>query len=126
MKTRQGFVSNSSSSSFVVRGFLIKKKKLAKALGIELTEDWDGLRVEVEKRTKNFLTVEDTRDYFDGAETDDCVVGKESGELNDGVVAELDEPTEQSDIEIVEKAASIGIEAGKLRTYVQFIGNDNY
>jgi hypothetical protein len=118
MKIRTGFVSNSSSQSFLVRGIRVKKDIAAKAFGVDSFEKIPY--------KPNGLVIEDTRDYFDGAETDDCIVGIDMGDLEDGVVLEI---PNTNDDEVVKKLTAAGIPVfsnNDLSTFVQYISNDNY
>ena len=119
MKIRNGFVSNSSSSSFIIRGIRIKKDAVAKAFGVDSFD-------KIPWNRNDGIVIEDTRDYFDGEETDDCIVGIDLGDLEDGVVKEI---PNTHDPDIIKKLNSIGIFApnhNSLSTFVQYISNDNY
>lgn len=118
MKIRQGFVSNSSSQSFIVRGIRVKKDIVVKTFN---AKDFDSIRY----RTDN-IVIEDTRDFFDGEQTDDCIVGISMGDLEDGVVMEIPNSDDGKLIEILRTAGFADIQTGQLSTFVQYISNDNY
>lgn len=133
MKIRNGFVSNSSSSSFILRGAEYTTKELIESLAIEsevqeYIEEDDLYEVMEAIRSKlpTGLQVEPTGNMFDSYDYDNLLVGKDYGYLEDGGVVELDEHTPESDKEITDQLESVGIKSKKLRTYVQMISNDNY
>lgn len=90
MKIRTGFVSNSSSQSFLIRGVEITEKKLAEALGLDPTLFDEDRSIVDEPLPRSLfgqqlLSVESTRYYFDhGDYTGKVIVGKDLGKLNDG------------------------------------------
>ena len=125
MKFRVGFVSNSSSSSFILRGIRISEAELESLWNLK-TIDANGKEVVLDSwiKARDFgLDIESTRDYFDGEETGEVVVGVDFGGLEDGCVMELDQP----DDEVVKQLlAKSGIIAEKLSTFAQYVSNDNY
>ena len=126
MKIRNGFVSNSSSSSFVVRGTRVKKEELAKLLKINIKElDWKADN-KLSSVNKEFCTAS-TRYYFGGKEQDDIIIGLKI-ESNDGKVTEVPDDS-MRDVAILETFEKIGLLALReitLSTFFQYISNDNY
>jgi len=134
MKIRNGFVSNSSSSSFIVRGIKISYKKLPKDILKNLPEDPDGgdsdgdMSYQIDEYFENKRTgliCKSTRDFFDGKVKPEVIIGIEVGDFEDGVVFEI-EDTMNIDEKVISKLKKLGIEAEKLSTFVQYISNDNY
>jgi hypothetical protein len=138
MKIRNGFVSNSSSSSFVIRGTKINTDECIKLFSIDTSDsdcydlnkptDKDAFVQDqlYSKLSKDGLEIETIRSYFDGEEAGEIIIGVDichDEDGLDGVVVELDEP---DDKQIKEKLAKYNIHPGKLRTYMQYVSNDNY
>jgi hypothetical protein len=131
MKIRSGFVSNSSSSSFVLYGYLLPGKELAEFLGQEWDDgdDWYSLNDSLKDggyKVGN-VRVEPARCFFDRSDhSNDVIIGYKVADLNDGVPEDID-------IEDVIKKYRLKIqrEYGKLtdevpKLWVQYISNDNF
>jgi hypothetical protein len=128
MKVRSGFVSNSSSSSFIMRAVKFEKDELIKALNLseEELENEDGyefLELISDKVSDFNLRVNSTGNYFGDVNYNTLIIGKNIGELPDGEVVEIGDS--QEDEEILENLNKAGL-TGTLKTYVQMVSNDNY
>jgi hypothetical protein len=135
MKQRLGFVSNSSSSSFVIRGVKTSEGEIVenvKKAGLKVYDRFSDIPEEerglyMYEGVSENLDIQSTRYFFGGDETDECVVGKSLSTFDDGEVVELPEG-DQIDAEVVEELKTLGINVkpSELRTYIQYISNDNY
>jgi hypothetical protein len=139
MKVRNGFVSNSSSSSFVIRGIKMKETELAKILKIEIKEyteedeeNGDDLYSELDTKFgySGPVQLESTKNYFDRCEEEgegegEVIVGVSIAELEDGSVTELPEKDDAKIKAKIEKKLKTKIDK-PLKTYIQFVSNDNY
>ncbi len=129
MKVRQGFVSNSSSSSFIVRGVVITDEEATALLsknGKEVTEDYD-LRDAMDDLfpfTSVLVEYERCND-FDGDEETGYIIGQSLGSLEDGSFVEIREFSQEEDEALLEMLSTFGI-FGVLETYVKMVSNDNY
>lgn len=143
MKSRSGFVSNSSSASFLLLGVVIDYKTLISKLGSEIlnsiTPEDRGWKIDdaIEKELKDKFGLSLNRivNYFDHDSkdtipTDDMeyVLGGnmknkslEDGELTD-ITPDADEYQEMKD-----KLEKFGLEGTKAnpRIFVQYVSNDN-
>ncbi len=131
MKSRHGFVSNSSSSSFIIRGIRIKTKEVAKILNIDISEIedlyeiYDAIESFLWKNEDNDLTIERDVCVFEESPPESLIIGKEIGRLEDGCISVIPDST-KIDVEIREKLESIGISEINLETYAQYVSNDNF
>jgi len=116
MKIRNGFVSNSSSSSFVIRGVRIKDEELQKLWNVT----GNSYLGECAERK---LDVEEDRDYFNDKKAEYMIVGISQNELEDGCVIELQDTDDDA---IKKQLEENGIKVEKLSTFIQYISNDNY
>jgi len=125
MKIRTGFVSNSSSSSFVLRGVKMKISALAKIFNEDTAQDNLFDKLYDHFGYSGAVKLESTRQYFDGEDcnTADVIVGVKLITLEDGEVTELKDPNDVKTKEKIEK--KIG-KVSKLKTYIQYVSNDNY
>ena len=134
MKIRSGFVSNSSSSSFVLRGIKIKKSRLASLLKVEgpfeVEGDYFYALEQALKKQKINLNVESARCFFDDDEkkTGDVLIGKKLKECEDGKVTEYsDDPVRDGAIkgQMIEMGMCEA-EFDQLSYFFQYVSNDNY
>lgn len=118
MKIRTGFVSNSSSQSFIIRGVIVSDKEL-EALGCNKDGHYGW-------GNKNGLSVHSTRNVFGGGDKGEYVVGLRICEMQDGEVVSL--PVNPDDTKVIEflTKASVNVEGRPLQWHLQFISNDNY
>ena len=121
MKIRAGFVSNSSSSSFIIRGVSVNGDVLSELLGISKDDLYYHKIADLECRAYT--------NYFDDADRKkftDFIIGKEWGSCaDDGDVVEVVDDIER-DKGILESLNKLGIPVTKLSTFFQYISNDNY
>lgn len=120
MKQRNGFVSNSSSQSFIVRGAKIKKSVVAEALKIKIDNvDY----CDVSELGKDFVCQEN-RYYFGGEKSDETLIGIML-RAEDGEVLEVKDD-EERDKKIINGLEKLDIKDIKLSTFFRYISNDNY
>jgi len=130
MKVRNGFVSNSSSSSFVLRGAKFSVSQILEALNMskdELVELDDGYDIYefFEEKLESFA-VEVDGNFFGGQDYNTFIIGESIGSLEDGDVTELKEYTQEENEQLLKKFEEAGFNDVSLRTYAQMVSNDNY
>jgi len=126
MKIRSGFVSNSSSSSFIIRGIRISREEFEKHIDYMPELKKGGVfSWELEKKLQ--LNIHPDTNYFEHEPDDevkDLIVGKSLDSLDDGIFKEICENPEL-DKELNKIFEQLGIHYNKLSTFIQYISNDN-
>lgn len=130
MKIRNGFVSNSSSSSFIVRGMRLSTDEIIKTLNIskedieEFEEDEYELLGYLSGKFED-LQYEPDGNYFGELDYSTIVVGKSLTNIEDGEMTEMSNLTEEQEQKVIDQFKSLGF-TGELSTYIRFVSNDNY
>lgn len=138
MKIRNGFVSNSSSSSFVAWGVKLTKEEIEKLYPITNETDKEQFEDNIadyvegkltESANKDsikgkYLVVKGDGNYFGGTHKN-VILAADYSYLEDGEVIGIDEPDKKA---IVEQLAKWGINTTEqnIKLYVQMVSNDNY
>jgi len=121
-----------------MRGIKISTEEYIQVMGIDLSqmdEKYKNNACEIDSyvcynasdsKKLNDLNLEVTtiRSFFDGKEAGEIIIGKPLSHGYDGEVAEVEEPNDE---EIKTSLSLAGFEdVTNLRTYMQYISNDNY
>ncbi len=129
MKVRSGFVSNSSSQSYIIRGVEVTEEEtlaLVRRMGHPIVEDAElnDCLYQVFPYS-SVIGTHEKRNYFDGDGETGFIIGKSIGELEDGSFIVIPEPTEEEDAVTRSELEFYGV-SGELNTYVKMVSNDNY
>jgi len=128
MKIRAGFVSNSSSSSFIIRGIKISRSDALDLIRPEgLNNDFNDYYIlgQIEKLAKGLSCRPDICCFdCDTKKATKFIVGMALGRLEDGVFVELPEPNDTAIGALIQR---LGLSINKrFKTYVQMVSNDNF
>ena len=83
MKSRLGFVSNSSSSSFTLVGIVVNEKDIQKELGLDIDPDYDYVDDAKEALEKHFKGKLEICTGLEEYKEDDFIIGKDIHEMKD-------------------------------------------
>ena len=134
MKTRQSLVSNSSSSSFIIRGIKVDYRDVCNLVGKvipePLTSEYEDkagdLENFLEEKYKCSLTVTPVKNYFNFNDPyEDVIIGLNSQtSFEDGDIVKI-EPVDDVDPKVLADLKKIGYDNPQLATWVQYVSNDN-
>ena len=115
MKVRLGFVSNSSSSAYIVRGVLIGKYELKELLKTNKNKDEDEDEdLETLLRKRGCKTIDFTEPEYSDNEG---VLGIWHGSVDNGCIEELPTASAKDDKRIEKDLKVLGLD-GPVKTYV--------
>ena len=131
MRTRNALVSNSSSSSFIIRGIKVDVRDFCKFIGLnEIDKEKDDID-QIRKFLVTEFQVKDMelvpfKNYFQFEEPyEDMIIGlKAKVSFNDGEIVEM-KPTDLVDTDVKLRLVKLGYENPPLSTFVQYVSNDN-
>jgi hypothetical protein len=142
MKTRNGFVSNSSSQSFVVHGILVSKEEVLSKLPVSFDEEhpyYSGLIEDaITKKCPNIkcgwrgnINAFSYLNWFrasDGEKPTHFIIGKQMDEPKDGdwVGASITPQENEKIREQLSEILDMPSEKIQTQTFFQYVSNDNY
>ncbi len=120
MKTRHGFVSNSSGTSFVIRGVKLSPEEAIKIFKLD-NEDDDAIHTAMSKFWRGDEPLSGSTVGYECIEG--IVIGKSLGSgLEEGECETIPVPSVDEDKEIIEQLKKHGIEIEDLNTYAYWVG----
>jgi len=139
MKTRNGFVSNSSSQSWIVRGMVVNLSDIEDILQIEADErrPSNSIRKAIMEKfpeTKiseweSSINVWENMNWFRSSDGDSCeslIIGRSIGGPEDGDWEIIPEHDDNELLELLAKILSLKVTEIELNTYFRYISTDNY
>ena len=133
MKTRTSLISNSSSSSFIIRGIKVNLKDFCNHINLSnyLIDEYrkhkiDGITEVLREQFDCNLEVIPFKNYFDfGEGYKEAIVGLNSKKkFEDGDVVEIG-LTDEIDNDVRKEFEKIKYNEGQLTNWIQYVSNDN-